>query len=231
MADGTKQRLAAILAADAAGYSRLMTRDEAATLAALETARAAFRVAIEASRGRVVDMAGDSVLAVFDAAKGAVQAALAAQAALDEAARGLAADRRMAFRIGIHLGDVLEKPDGTVYGNGVNIAARLQSLAGPGQIWVSDAVRSAAGTIHGVHAEDQGRHNVKNIAEPVHAFRLGTPEDHDSAWSPRAWRRSLMSRWAAVGGVALASLAIALWWWQRSSLPNADTAQVLRPFR
>lgn len=225
MAEGTRQRLAAILAADAAGYSRLMALDEAATLASLETARAAFRAAIESGRGRVVDMAGDSVLAVFDTAKGAVQAALATQAALDELAGGSEADRRMAFRIGIHLGDVIEKPDGTVYGNGVNIAARLQSLAGPAQVWVSEAVRAAAGAIHGVRAKDQGRHNVKNIAEPVHAFRLWTREDHDRTWPARTWRR-----WATVAGLALTSLAIAMWWWQRPSPPNAGTAQVLRPF-
>ena len=217
------------MAADAAGYSRLMALDEAATLAALETARAAFREAIERGRGRVVDMAGDSVLAVFDTAKGAVQAALAAQAALDELARGLAADRRMAFRIGIHLGDVIEKPDGTVYGNGVNIAARLQSLAGPAQIWVSDAVRAAAGAIPGMHAEDQGRHNVKNIAEPVHAFRLATREDQDSARPARAWRRPLVSHWAAVAGLVLTCLAIALWWWQRPAPHSVGTAHVLRP--
>ncbi|MGW8271562.1 MAG: adenylate/guanylate cyclase domain-containing protein, partial [Burkholderiales bacterium] len=119
-----RQRLAAILAADAAGYSRLMSADEHATLAALDAARAVFRAQIESNQGRVIDMAGDSVLAVFETASGAVSAALAIQRALHEAAKDVAEDRRMRFRIGVHLGDVIEKADDTIYGDGVNIAAR-----------------------------------------------------------------------------------------------------------
>ena len=136
-------RLAAILAADAAGYSRLMAADEHATVAALDAARAVFRAQIEAHQGRVIDMAGDSVLAVFDTAAGAVAAALAIQASINPLADAAPEDRRMRFRIGVHLGDVIEKADGTVYGDGVNIAARLQALAEPGGITVSDAVRGA----------------------------------------------------------------------------------------
>jgi len=128
---GGRQRLAAILAADVVGYSRLMTADEQATVAALDAARAIFRSRIESSQGRVIDMAGDSVLAVFDSATGAVSAAVAVQEALEAAARTTSDDRRMRFRIGVHLGDVIEKADGTVYGDGVNIAARLEGLARP----------------------------------------------------------------------------------------------------
>ena len=103
-----RKRLVAILAADAAGYSRLMAADEAATVAALDVARAVFRDRIESNQGRVIDMAGDSVLAVFDIATGAVSAALSVQAALDAASRGESDDRRMRFRIGVHLGDVIQ---------------------------------------------------------------------------------------------------------------------------
>jgi adenylate cyclase len=167
-----RQRLAAILAADVAGYSRLMAADERATVAALDAARAVFRSSIESNQGRVIDMAGDSVLAVFETAAGAVGAALAVQKALGETSKGVPEARRMRFRIGVHLGDVMEKADGTVYGDGVNIAARLEGLAAPGGIAVSESVRSA---VHGkVDAgfEDQGEQAVKNIAQPVHAYRL-----------------------------------------------------------
>ena len=124
-----KQRLAAILSADVAGYSRLMSLDEYATVTALDAAREVFRIQIAAKQGRIIDMAGDSVLAVFDTATGAVAAALAIQQQVNELADMSQEGRRMRFRIGVHLGDVIEKADGTVYGDGVNIAARLQGLA------------------------------------------------------------------------------------------------------
>ncbi|MDX1376486.1 MAG: adenylate/guanylate cyclase domain-containing protein, partial [Burkholderiales bacterium] len=129
MADAAlRQRLVAILAADAAGYSRLMAADERATVAALDRARGVFRSQVESNEGRVIDMAGDSVLAVFEAAESAVRAALEIQRGLDEATGGIGPNEDLRFRIGVHLGDVMEKPDGTVYGDGVNIAARLQAL-------------------------------------------------------------------------------------------------------
>jgi hypothetical protein len=112
-----KQRLAAILVADVVGYSRLMSLDERPTVAALDAAREVFRVHIESSQGRVIDMAGDSVLAVFETASGAVSAALAVQAQLGKLGADLPEVSRMRFRIGMHLGDVIEKADGTVYGD------------------------------------------------------------------------------------------------------------------
>ena len=118
-----RRRLAAIFAADVAGYSRLMTVDEDATVAALDAARNVCKAWIEGSQGRIIDMAGDSVLAVFETATGAVSAALAIQKDLKSLADATPEDRRMRFRIGVHLGDVIEKADGTIYGDGVNIAA------------------------------------------------------------------------------------------------------------
>jgi adenylate cyclase len=141
--DTVRQHLAAILVADAAGYSRLMSIDEHATVAALDSAREAFRTEIERSGGRVVDMAGDSVLAVFDSAVGAVTASLAVQVKINATAEAVPHDRAMRFRIGVHLGDVIEKADGTIYGDGVNIAARLEGLAEPGGIVVSESIRTA----------------------------------------------------------------------------------------
>src|SRR5258706_6273039 len=139
----TRQRLAAILAADAVGYSRLMSVDDRATVAALDAARAVFGKKIQASQGRVVDMAGDSVLAVFETAAGAVSAALAVQHDLEANMSDVPTDRRLLFRIGIHLGDVIQKMDGTIYGDGVNIAARLQAVAPAGGVVISDAVRGS----------------------------------------------------------------------------------------
>ena len=177
MSDTTfRQRLAAILAADAVGYSRLMAADERGTIAALDAARAVFRARITASEGRVIDMAGDSVLAVFDAVSGAVSAALAVQAALAAAAGAMPSDRRMHFRIGVHLGDVIEKADGTVYGDGINVAARIQSLAGTGGVALSDDVYRLVRDRVEAGWEDGGEHLVKNIALPVRIWR----------WSPDA---------------------------------------------
>ncbi|WP_218510869.1 AAA family ATPase [Variovorax sp. dw_308] len=171
-----KHRLTAILAADAVGFSRLMAMDEGATVAALDAARALFRQHVGAHHGRVVDMAGDSVLAVFDAATAAVDAALAVQQALALATQPVAEDRRMRFRIGVHLGDVVEKADGTVYGDGVNVAARLQALADPGGITVSEAVRGVVLGRVDARFRDRGEQQLKNIAMPVHAYAvaLGT---------------------------------------------------------
>lgn len=169
---GIRQRLAAILAADVAGYSRLMAADERATVAALDAARNVLRTWIESNQGRVIDMAGDSVLAVFETAIGAVTAALAAQAELQSAIVDVPEERRMRFRIGVHLGDVIEKADGTVYGDGVNIAARLEGLAEPGGVTVSDAVQGAVRGKVSASFIDQGEQTVKNIAHPVRAFSV-----------------------------------------------------------
>ena len=170
-----RKRLAAILAADAAGYSRLMAADESATVAALDSARSVFRSHIESNQGRVIDMAGDSVLAVFETAAGAVDAALAVQKTLDEASADVPEERRMRFRIGVHLGDVIEKTDGTIYGDGVNIAARLQTLAEPGGVVLSQSIRNAVKGKVEAAFEDLGKQAVKNIAEPVRAYQVNMP--------------------------------------------------------
>lgn len=167
-----RRRLEAILAADVVGYSRLMARAEDATVVALDAARAVFRTQIEANQGRVIDMTGDSVLAVFETAVGAVNSALAIQAQLESSGKDVPDDRRMRFRIGVHLGDVIEKPDGTVYGDGVNIAARLQTLARPGGISVSRIVQETVRDRVKANFENQGEHKVKNIPHAVHVFRV-----------------------------------------------------------
>jgi adenylate cyclase len=124
-------------------------------------------------------MAGDSVLAVFDTAVGAVSAALAAQEQLGNASADVPEDRQMRFRIGVHLGDVIEKPDGSVYGDGVNIVARLQGLALSGGITVSESIRVAVQGKVGATFEDQGVRELKNIPEPLRTYRVAA-EGH--AW-------------------------------------------------
>jgi adenylate cyclase len=173
--EALKQRLAAILAADAAGYSRMMAADERATVSALDAARSVFRSRIDSAQGRVIDMAGDSVLAIFDSAMGAISAALAIQHELESSSRAAAEAQRLRFRIGVHLGDVFEKPDGTVYGDGVNVAARLQALAEPGGVAVSDALKGAVcGRVAGVFV-DQGEKAVKNVPNPVRWHQVMRP--------------------------------------------------------
>jgi adenylate cyclase len=149
-----------------------MSLDERATVAALDAARSVFHSKTRANQGRVVDTAGDSVLAVFETAAGALNAALQIQAALAEAGIDIPLERRMLYRIGIHSGDVMEKADGSVYGDGVNIAARLQALAEPGQITVSDAIHGAVRGKVSASFTDQGEQQVKNISHPVRAYRV-----------------------------------------------------------
>ena len=172
MTDNTvRQRLGAILAADATGYTRLMQIDEQSTMRSLDAARLVFQAQIEAHQGRVMNMVGDAIFAIFDSASGAVEAAHAVQEQINGQARELPLDQQMRFRIGVHLGDVMEKPDGTVFGDGVNIASRLEALAEPGGITISDVVQGAVRGKVEMRFEDQGEQRVKNIAHPVRAYR------------------------------------------------------------
>ena len=172
MADA-KRKLVGILAADVVGYSRLMADDEQATLDTLNAYRDVFRDHIDAHRGRVVDTAGDSVLAVFDSVVEAVQSAVDAQDTIDMRNAELPEHRRMRFRIGINLGDIIEQHDGSVYGDGVNVAARLEALTEPGGVTLSDSVYAQVHTKLDLAFTDLGEHEVKNIAHPVRAYCVG----------------------------------------------------------
>ena len=214
---GGRRRLAAILAADVAGYSRLMAADEDATVAALDAARGVFRARIDENQGRIIDMAGDSVLAIFETATGAVSAALDIQTQLGFSAAATPEDRRMRFRIGVHLGDVIEKADGTIYGDGVNIAARLQALAEPGGVTVSSMVQEAVRDRIAAGFEDRGEHAVKNIARPVHLFRVvaGAAGVMRRSRRPRTWR-------VMFAPAILLAIAIGAW------IATADSAKDAR---
>ncbi|MEO6407135.1 MAG: adenylate/guanylate cyclase domain-containing protein [Burkholderiaceae bacterium] len=208
-----KQRLVAILAADAAGYSSLMALDEQATVDALDSARSVFRANIEANGGRVVDMAGDSVLAVFETAAGAVRVALQVQQALEALNAGVPTDRSMRFRIGVHLGDVIEKSDGSVYGEGVNVAARLQAIAEPGGLTVSDAVRGSVRQRIQASFQDLGEQQVKNIAEPVRSYRVRPAQGIGASTQPTRWVRPRSARWALASLIVSGFVGIAIWSW------------------
>lgn len=162
----SERRLAAILAADVVGYSRLMQQDDLGTLHSLTERRTLFADAVAARRGRIVNAPGDSVLAEFASVVDAVEAALAIQRACAVDGKG------MQFRIGINVGDVLVDAAGAIYGDGVNIAARLESLAPPGGICFSKSVHDQVKGRLRIEAEDLGEQPVKNIAEPVHAYRV-----------------------------------------------------------
>jgi len=180
----TPRRLAAILHADVVGYSRLMGEDENATLDRLTDYRAAMAECIERHGGRVVDTAGDSLLAEFSTVVGATSCALELQQLLGSRNADLPPQQRLQFRMGIEMADVITR-DGAVYGDGVNVAARIQALADPGGVCVSDAVRRAVNKRLPASFQSLGDHAVKNIAEPVKVFRV-VPQDDTSMAATRS---------------------------------------------
>ena len=165
------RKLAAILYADMAGYSRLMGEDEAGTQKILGQYLDAMAAAIEAHQGRVVHYAGDAVLAEFQSVVAAVTCAVEIQKDLGVRGAGIPAQRRVQFRIGVNLGEVIVSRD-DIYGDGVNVAARLEGLAEPGGICVSAAVHDQVAGKLEVAFADMGEQTVKNIAKPVHAYRV-----------------------------------------------------------
>lgn len=174
------RRLVAILAADVEGYSRLMAMDEEAALATLSAHRAAVDELILAYRGRIANTAGDSVLAEFASVVDTVRCAVRMQEVVAERNAGLPEAQRMAFRIGINVGDIIAK-DGDIFGDGVNIAARLQTLAPAGGICVSRGVRDHIRHLGTFRFEDLGEQQVKNIDRPVRAFAILAGDTSDAA--------------------------------------------------
>jgi adenylate cyclase len=174
-----ERRLAAILAADVEGYSRLMHDDEEATLATLSAQRAVIDELILRHKGRIANTAGDSVLAEFASVLDAVRCAVEIQETLARANEKEFEARRMRFRIGINVGDVMVK-QGDIFGDGVNVAARLEGLVRGGEICVSRGVRDHLRHRSGIFFEDLGEQLVKNIVHPIRAFRLRIGENASS---------------------------------------------------
>jgi adenylate cyclase len=169
--EGFKRKLTAILSADAAGYSRLMADDETATVKTIASYREIMASLIKQHRGRVVDSPGDNLLAEFSSVVDAVQSAVAVQNEIQTRNAELPDNRRMEFRIGINLGDVIDE-DGRIYGDGVNISARLEGLADPGGICVSKTAFDQIETKLPLGYEYLGEQSVKNIPKPVGAYRV-----------------------------------------------------------
>jgi adenylate cyclase len=231
----TERRLAAILSADVEGYSRLMGDDEVATVRAITAYRAVIASAVAGHGGRVVDAPGDNVLAEFASVVDAVQCAVGIQRELESRNAELPPARRMRFRIGINLGDVIVEGE-RLYGDGVNIAARLESLAEGGGICLSG---TAFDQIEGklpFPCEFAGEHTVKNIARPVRVYRVRLDSSAPPAGVPRRASRVAMAISAVV--VILGLLGAAGWvgWrWLRPAetaglpLPDKPSVAVL-PF-
>ncbi len=169
--DRLPRKLAAILYADVAGYSRLTREDEDGTHRAVREYLELISASIDQHNGRVVNYAGDAVLADFGTVVDALSCATAIQRELAVRNAAIPEKRKVQFRIGVNLGDVIVDAD-DIYGDGVNVAARLQSLAEPGGVCISDAVRTAIGKKLDLRYLDMGAQAVKNIAEPVHAYRV-----------------------------------------------------------
>jgi adenylate cyclase len=170
-----ERRLTAILAADVAGYSRLMGTDEEGTLARLKAHRRELvDPKIAEHRGRIVKTTGDGMLAEFASVVDALRCAVDMQRGIAERNVEVPSDRRIEFRVGINLGDIIIDGD-DIYGDGVNVAARLESLAEPGGLCISRKVRDEVRDKLDLAFEDIGEQQVKNIARPVRVFRVATP--------------------------------------------------------
>src|SRR3954454_560336 len=184
--DRVERRLLAILAADVAGYSRLMHNDEEATHARLTALLAdAVEPSIAEHAGRTVKNTGDGFLAEFPSAVEAVRSAMQFQTRIKELTMGELEDRRIAFRVGVNIGDVIVEAH-DIFGDGVNIAARLEAASEPGGIWISSSAYDQVRGKVGVEFADLGKQNLKNIARPVRAYavagnELGSRRNADAA--------------------------------------------------
>ena len=225
-----ERRLAAILAADVAGYSRLMGADEIGTLQALKAhRRAVVDPAIASHRGRIVKTTGDGMLVEFASAVDAVRCAVDVQRGMAERNEAVAAERRIEFRIGINVGDIIGD-GGDIFGDGVNVAARLEGMAEPGEIRVSRAVRDPVRDKLAFNFEDLGEVSAKNIARPIHVFRVR----HDAAAappmvSPGRARRIVI---AVVALLAVLGAGVGAWFWRGQAPDNAlpRLSMVVLPF-
>jgi TolB-like protein/class 3 adenylate cyclase/Flp pilus assembly protein TadD len=223
---GEARKLAAILVADVVGYSRLAAADEDRTLARLRGLRSdLIDPAVAAHHGRIVKRTGDGLIAEFRSVVDAVRCAIEVQIAMIERNAGVAADKRVEFRVGIHLGDVVEEADGDLMGDGVNIAARLEAIAAPGAICLSeDAYRQVKGRLE-LAVTDLGRTRLKNIADPigVYSLQVGVPAQARAATpvDPSAPKRRLNLAALGLGITALIIVMTGAAWFLGANGPTA----------
>jgi TolB-like protein/class 3 adenylate cyclase len=231
-----ERRLAAILAADVVGYSRLVERDEASSLERLKSHRKAFIEPLIAEyRGRVVKLMGDGALCEFASVVDAVACAVAIQRGMAERERNVPEDERIQFRIGVNLGDVVLEEDGDLYGDGVNVAARLEQLAEPGGITLSGTAYDHLQGWLGCGLEFLGEQRVKNIERVVRVYRVALDGHRPVSRTTRLWRRGgpRLTAIAAATLLLLAAAGLGGWWWyqtqvvtEASGLPLPDKPSV-----
>jgi len=205
--EGFKRKLTAILSADVEGYSRLMGEDEDATIRTLTSYRELMSTLIQKHRGRVVDSPGDNLLAEFLSVVDAVRCAVEIQEELRVRNAELPENRRMQFRIGINLGDVVQEEE-RIYGDGINIAARVEGLAEGGGICISGTVYDSIKNKLSLTYESLGEHTVKNITEPVRVYRMRVGPEAAVKPSPRYWHKAAL---AAVAVLVVVAGAFAIW--------------------
>ena len=199
-----ERRLSAILAADVVGYSRLMGEDEDGTLIALKAHREELiGPCVTEHSGRIVKLMGDGALVEFPSVIEAVNCAIDVQKGMTTRNAGVPEDRRIQFRIGVNLGDVIVEGD-DIYGDGVNVAARLETLAAPNGICVSDVVHQSVDGKLEVEFEDLGEREVKNIAKPLHVYRLILEAKHDTRSTTGPRQRDF--RWQRTAGIGFFSI-------------------------
>ena len=216
-----QRKLTAILSADAVGYSRMMAEDEMATIGAMTASRTLISAMIRGYRGRVVDSPGDNILADFVSAVDAVACALAIQKALKEKNASLTDSQRMDFRIGINLGDVVLE-DEKIFGDGVNIAARIQELGHPGEVVVSHSVFTQVKKQAAFGFHSMGSHRVKNYPEAVTIYRVVSGADRDKPGIPATARKT--KRWLWAGAVFVAVVSAAMFGWYRQHRQDVELA-------
>jgi adenylate cyclase len=202
-----RRKLSGILSADAVGYSRLMQKDEESTIRALADSKELMAGLIQRYRGRVVDAPGDNLLAEFGSVVDAAECAVKIQEELNTRNAELPRDKRMDFRIGVNLGDVVEE-GGRIYGDGVNIAARLERLAAPGGICISGIAFDQVKNKLKLGYEDLGAHSVKNIAEPVQVYKVLLEPEYAGKVIAEKKPKSRTFRNAAFSALALIVLVI-----------------------
>ncbi len=227
MSEGRVQRrLAAILAADVVGYSRLVREDEEGTLAAVGSAISeVFSDQIERNNGRVFKTLGDGLLAEFPSVVDAVRCAVDAQQAMDTRNKGRAADRKIEFRVGINLGDIVADGD-DLHGDGVNVASRLESLADPGGILISGSSHEQIRDKLNLDFEDQGEQRIKNIDRPVRVYRVVADGSDRTRRGPisnyRGWRRPVL---VVLCLVFVSAVGFAVW---QAWAPTVESASIDR---
>jgi TolB-like protein/class 3 adenylate cyclase len=229
---GFKRKLTAILSADVIGYSRLMRDDEEATVRNLAAHRVLITEIIQKQNGRVIDSPGDNILAEFASVVDAVNGAIKIQAEIKKGNTGVPQNRLMEFRIGINLGDVIEEEE-RIYGDGVNIAARVEGLAAGGGIAISGTVYEHIKEKLSLGYHYLGEQEVKNISEPVRVYRLLTDPSDTGKMIGEEKRKSKKLRWATSGAFATIIIAIgafAIWnYYFRPSLEPASVEKMAFP--